>query len=83
MHREFVGLPAVAPELDPLLGKLTSSADMAEQAQVIEEVCTHLRRAIREQGLVDASARMEFLGAFDIMRTLEDAELARQPVRHY
>ena len=83
MHREFMGLPAVAKDLDPLLVKLSASTDMREQAQVIEEVCTHLRRAIREQGLVSASAKMDYLGSFDIMRTMEDAELARQPVRHY
>lgn len=83
LHREFTALRAVAKDIDPLLTKLTLSADMGEQAQIVEDVCTRLRRAIREQGLVSAGAKLEYLGAFDIIRTMEDAELARQPVRHY
>jgi len=83
MHREFAELPEVAPKVDPLLKKLATSADMAEHSRIILEVCDLLRKAIRDKGLVGKSAKMEHLGAFDIMRTLEDVELARQPVRDF
>jgi len=83
LHWEFRRLPAIAPELEPIIERVAAATDMHEQASSIVAACTLLRRAIREQGVVPSDARMDYLGAFDAMRTLEDAELARQPVRSF
>lgn len=83
LHWEFVRLPTIAAQIDPLLGRLTTSQDMDEQADAIVEVCRILRWSIRKEGLVPSDSPLDYLGAFDIMRTLEDIELARQPVRTF
>jgi hypothetical protein len=83
IHREFTELPAVAKEIGPLLRKLALEPELGKEAKIVVQVCTRLKDAIRGQGLVGSEAKMDYVGAFDIMRTMEDVELARQPVRYY
>ena len=81
MHWGFKRLPKYAAEIDPLLDLLVASSDMREQADYIMSICRLLRDMIKKEGLVLENAKMESMGAYDIMRTLEDPELARQPLR--
>jgi hypothetical protein len=81
LHWRFVALPKYASPMDPMLHRIVLSDDLEEQAAIIEDVCVYLKDAIRNSGVVEEGARMEYMGAYDIMRTLGDPELARQPLR--
>jgi len=81
MHWRFMQLGGVAKEVDPLLNGMTATADLEETAKLVGEACLVLREAIVQKELVPDGAKMECMGAFDIMRTLSGAELARQPLR--
>ncbi len=82
MHWRFMQLDDfLANDLDPLLAAMTSTDNIEEQANLVRDACLMLREALVTRGVVPESARMEAMGAFDIMRTLSEAELARQPLR--
>ncbi len=83
LHWAFLQLPTIADTLDPLLAAVATSADMAEQSDTIVEATQLLGRAVEDAGYPPSVAPQDYLGAFDIMRTLEDSELARQPVKPF
>ena len=83
LHWAFTHLPMTADELDPLLIRITTSQDMNEQASLIVEAASVLSRAVQDAGFKPAVAPQTYLGAFDIVRTMEDTDMARQPIKPF
>ena len=83
LHWAFTQLPAIATDLDRLIIRVSTSRDMNQQASLIVEATNVLGRAIEDAGFKPAVAPQTCLGAFDIMRTMEDIDMARQPIKPF
>ena len=81
MHWAFTRLPDYSGEIDPLLNLLVASTDLQEQADYITGISKVLKEIMKKENLVGDNPTLEVMGAYDIMRTLEDPALARQPLR--
>jgi hypothetical protein len=75
LHWGFVRLPYLADRLEPLLTELEALSSLQGRADVIGAICDLYRDALCERGILPDRQWRNFLGSFQIVDGIEDAEV--------
>jgi hypothetical protein len=83
LHWGFVLLPYLTDRLEPLLVELETSSSLQTRADVVGAVCDLYREALCEQGIFPDRKWRNFMGAFEILESIEDSKVKALIEAHF
>jgi hypothetical protein len=83
LHWDFLRLPYLVDELEPLLVRLESASDLEARAATVKAICDLYQSALCERGILPDSGWRNFMGSFEIVESIEDDEVRKLIEDHF
>ena len=80
LHRAFIQLPFMAPELNRILQKMEVAATLKDRVQTIGQICDLVRVGLHEQGIFPDRSKRDYMGCFEILNNLIQDEQVRSMI---